>query len=188
MTLSLPSLVRIASAFGVLALVLTSAGSVLAATYSVTITDEQFVPSTLKVKEGDSITFINSTDATQSAKTTSTTGFNTGNIGPGSSKSVTLNQAGTFSYSSTQTPTLTGTITVEDVAGTGGASDSASITSTTKGGDMPVSGTTEVLLGMVTLGAGLIALGSFSGRFAFARKQDSVIDLQPLNSQNEQQK
>lgn len=185
MTLSLPSFVRVASVLGVCALVLSSASAVLAATYSVTITDEQFVPSTLKVKEGDSITFINSTDATQSAKTSSTTGFNTGNIGAGASKTVNLNRAGTFSYSSTQTPTLTGTITVEAGTGVGGATQSATTTSTTKGGDMPVSGTTEVLLGMVALGAGLIAVGSLSGRFAFAQKQGSVIDLEPVNSRHD---
>lgn len=182
MIVSLPSLVRVASVLSVCALVLTSVSAVFAATYSVTITDDQFVPSTLKVTEGDSVTFINSTDATQSAKTTSSTGFNTGNIGIGASKTVTLNRAGTFSYSSTQDSDLTGTITVEAGSGVGGATDSATTTTTTKGGDMPVSGTTEVLMGMVALGAGFIALGSFSNRFAFAKKEDSLVELQPLNS------
>jgi len=183
MIVSLPSLVRVASVLSVCALVLTSASAVFAATYSVTITDDQFVPSTLKVTEGDSVTFINSTDATQSAKTSSSTGFNTGNIGVGASKTVTLSRAGTFSYSSTQDSTLTGTITVEAGDGVGGATDSATTTTTsTKGGDMPVSGTTEVLMGMVALGAGFIALGSFSNRFAFAKNQDSVVELEPLNT------
>lgn len=181
MTVSLPALVRLASVLSVCALVLTSASAAFAATYSVTITDDQFVPSTLKVTEGDSVTFINSTDATQSAKTSSSTGFNTGNIGVGASKTVTLSRAGTFSYSSTQDSTLTGTITVEAGSGVGGATASAT-TTTTKGGDMPVSGTTEVLMGMIALGAGFIALGSFSNRFAFSKNQDSVVELQPLNS------
>jgi len=180
MIVSLPAFVRVVSVLSVCALVLSSAGAVFAATYSITITDDQFVPSTLKITEGDSITFINSTDATQSAKTSSSTGFNTGNIGAGASKTVTLSQAGTFSYSSTQDSTLTGTVTVE-ASGVGGASSSAT-TTTTKGGDMPVSGTTEVLMGMIALGAGFIALGSLSNRFAFARTEDSVVELQPLSS------
>ena len=44
-------------------------------TYSVSITTTQFIPGTLNVAVGDTIRFINTTSATQSARTTEATGF-----------------------------------------------------------------------------------------------------------------
>lgn len=201
MVLILPRFSHVAGVLGIGSALLLTLGvvhqtvvsQVFAATYSVTITDDQFVPSTLKVKVSDSVTFINSTDATQSARTSSSTGFNTGNIGPGASKTVTLTQAGTFSYSSTQDSTLTGTVTVESSAGTGGlATGSATTTTTTtKGGQLPESGTTEVLLGMLALGGGLVLFGGLSGRWSFLRRGNiadgSLVDLETVRSRHTQE-
>lgn len=145
--------------------------SVKAATYSVTIDETKFVPSALKVKLNDMVTFINTTDATQSAKTASLTGFNTGAIGPGQSKSVSMDTAGTFAYTSAYNATLTGTITVESTTATTTATptptptSTISATTTTTKGAMPVSGTTEVLIALLASGAGLILFGIVTSKW-----------------------
>lgn len=138
---------------------------VQAATYSITITSTQFIPSTLSAEVGDTITFINTSTATQSAKSTVASGFNSGDIGPGMSKSVTLVNEGTFTFTSQYNSALTGVVTVG--AGSSLTSDTTSTAaartvSTTSTQEQPVSGTAEtfgLLLagGMVFLGAGWYA-------------------------------
>jgi plastocyanin len=165
-----------------------SAKSVLAASYTITIDETKFVPATLKVKVGDSITFINTTEATQSAKTTSSTGFNTGNIGPGGSKTVTLNTAGTFSYTSAFDTALQGTVTVEDALGTTASpTPTASAGATTKGGEIPVSGTTEVLMALMGGGIGLVAFGLLSDRMGTVsvKSNNPVVDVPPVSPYND---
>lgn len=172
---------------------LVTTNQVLAASYTVTIDDTQFVPSTLKVKVGDSITFINTTDATQSAKTSSTTGFNTGDIGPGGSKSVTVNTAGTFSYTSAYNSALEGTVTVEGTATASPTpSPTATTSATTKGGqEMPVSGTAEVLLAMIVGGGAMVATGLLfrNGQIVLPGRRSELVDLpkiSPYNNGDEQ--
>lgn len=165
------------------------ADRVMAASYTVTISDTKFVPATLKIKPGDTITFINTSTSTQSAKTTSSSGFNTGNIGPNASKSVTVSTAGTYTYSSAFNTALQGTVTVEgDTTTTTATSSSTTTTTTTKGSQpLPVSGTAEVLMALVAGGLGLIAFGTFTEKFgiiSFSRTK-SVIEISPVSPYND---
>lgn len=152
-----------------------------AATYTVSITATQFIPSTLKIATGDSIMFINTTSSTQSAKTTvASGGFNTGNIGPGSNKTITVSSPGTFTYTSQYSPSLTGTVTVSGTAtsdlGTGGtATDSSTTANPAQTQEQPVSGVAEVLFATLAVSAGLIFFGGFTQwRFARAVHSDLV--------------
>jgi plastocyanin len=137
----------------------------LAASYTVTITSTQYVPSTLQVNTGDTITFINSSTATESAHTATITGFNTGNIGPGSSKQVTLSTAGTYTYTSLYNPALAGTVTVADGTTslldttTPAATVSGKTTTVAKTQAVPVTGTTENIIMLLATGAFFISLG-----------------------------
>jgi len=166
-----------------------SAGRVLAASYTVTISDTKFVPATLKVKPGDTITFINTTNATQSAKTTSSSGFNTGNIGPNASKSVTVSTAGVFSYTSAFNTTLAGTVTVEGAATTTStASATTTTTATTKGAQpLPVSGTAEVLMVLIAGGLGLIAFGTFTEKYGTVSisRAKPIVEIPPVSPYND---
>ncbi len=165
--------------------------AVSADTYSVSITATQFIPSTLSVEEGDTIRFINTTSATQSAKTTDADGFNTGNIGPGENKSVVVSNAGSYTYSSQYTPSLTGTVVVAAAAGTSPTSTSSASTTTTTGTTsqpaqtqaQPVSGTFEVFVALVTAGVGFILLGMVSKRFqpVFTASNDSTVELPSIS-------
>lgn len=78
---------------------------------SVAIANMAFSPATLTVKAGTAITFTNSDGATHTA-TSDATGFNTGDIGYGASKSITITTAGTYTYHCNYHPSMTGTITV----------------------------------------------------------------------------
>ncbi|MCD8527244.1 cupredoxin domain-containing protein [Candidatus Woesebacteria bacterium] len=158
-------------------------------TYSVSITNTQFIPSTLNVSVGDTIRFINTTAATQSAKTTDTDGFNTGNIGPGENKSVVVANAGTYSYTSQYTPSLSGTVVVA-ASTTSTATTSTTTTSTssaTKGQpaqtqQQPVSGTFEVFMAILIAGAGFIGLGFASRRYqAGVEAGHSTVDLPSIS-------
>lgn len=168
------------------------AGSAHAASYTVTITQTQFIPGTLAASVGDTITFINNTAATQSAKTTVASGFNSGDIGPGNSKQVTLVNEGTFTYSSLYTPTLTGIVTVSGSSGIGGTTTSTTSgtvsTTITQTQPQPVSGAAENLMALVAAGTAFLAFGSY----ARWRKENTpmVVSL-PLvsmkNGSNDQQ-
>lgn len=141
---------------------------VSADTYSVSITATQYIPATLNVSVGDTIRFINTTTATQSAKTVEATGFNTGNIGPSENKSVVVSTAGTFSYTSQYTPSLTGTIVVAASTGALGGETSTSSASTSQPAstqEQPVSGVFEVMLAVIVAGVGFISLGMITQRF-----------------------
>jgi plastocyanin len=182
------SLLRLSWLLMIIVLLGASVSRVLAASYTVTIDETKFVPSTLKVKTGDSITFINTADSTQSAKTTSSAGFNTGNIGPGSSKSVTVNTEGTYTYTSAFNSALQGTVTVEGATSLTATPTSTLSATTTKGGDpMPVSGTAEVLMALLAGGFGLIAFGVFTNRVGSVglSHNNPVLEVPPVSSYNE---
>lgn len=158
---------------------------VLAATYTVSITGTQFIPSTLKIAPGDSISFINTTDSTQSARTTLTSGFNTGNIGPGQSKLITVVNTGTFAYSSQYNSSLSGTVEVASPS----ASPTPVATSSTKGQvattqQQPVSGVEDVLYAVVT--AGLVSIGIGLYWQHRANHESAVVDLPPVSVQSTQ--
>lgn len=157
----------------------------LAATYAVTITTTQFIPATLQVSAGDQITFLNSTTATQSAVTSDPSGFNTGNIGAGQSKTVTVSTAGTYTYSSAFNSALTGTVTVLESSSsiTSTSSGTTSTVSTTQ--EQPVSGVFEVVLAMVAGGFGFLGFGWYSARRANAVPHDPVVNLPLITSMEE---
>ncbi len=167
--------------------VLMVAGPVQAATYSVTITATQFVPATLQTNVGDTVTFINSTTATQSAKSTTATGFNTGDIGPNKSKSITVMNEGTFTYTSQYDAALTGVLTVASGSGLGGtstATTTASITSSpTKTQPQPVSGTMENLVILIVSGIALLGAGAYA-RWRDGRAVITLIDVPLVSSKH----
>lgn len=158
-----------------------------AASYTITITETQFVPATLTAGVGDTVTFINNTTATQSAKTSVASGFNTGDIGPAKSKLITLVNEGTFTYSSLYNPALTGVVTVS-----GSSTSLTSETSTTSTAQtttvsttqpQPVSGTVENLIILLVVGVAFVGFGSV----AQLRRSPtaSVIVNVPLVSSNQ---
>lgn len=163
-----------------------------AATYAVSITSSGFSPSSLQVSVGDSLTFINSTTSTQSAKTTVASGFNTGDIGPGQSKIVTVSSAGTYTYTSLYSPSFTGTVTV--LAGDSSSltsTESATTTTTTSVPDttqqQPVSGAFENLLALVAIGFGFLGFGWYSRRNTLVENQSGVVDLPLITAKQDSQ-
>ncbi len=179
------------SFFVIVGLGFLASSSVRAASYTVTITQTQFVPGTLTVAVGDSITFINNTTATQSAKTSVASGFNTGDIGPSMSKQVTIMNEGTFTYSSLYNAALTGVVTV---TGSGATLTTTTTETTTTAQtavvsqtqEMPVSGTTENLIMLLAAGGVFVLAGGYAhlkrGTAA------SVVVNMPLVSSNHDQK
>ncbi len=117
---------------------------------SVNIQDFQFVPASITVSVGTTVTWTNSDTAPHTA--TSNPGvspaFDTGTINPGGSGSVTFNTPGTFGYFCAIHPQMTGTVVVtavdDDDDDNGGATTpTASPTSATGGAGpgAPASGT-----------------------------------------------
>lgn len=79
---------------------------------AVTIEDFAYAPAGLTVSEGSTISFTNR-DSTEHTATASGSGFDTGTIEKGQTKSVTLERAGTFDYVCTFHPFMHGTVTVK---------------------------------------------------------------------------
>ena len=100
------------------------AGSVLAADHTVTIANFAFSPGSTTVAVGDTVTWSNE-DTTGHTATAGDGTFDTGTIAPGTTASVTFAKAGTFAFTCTIHPTMTGTIVVEAAAG-GGSSGGGS--------------------------------------------------------------
>lgn len=78
----------------------------------VMIANNAFSPDILTVKAGDKVTWTNQDLAGHTA-TADDNSFDTNTIVPGQSKSVTLNNAGTYTYHSTTDPDMKATIVVE---------------------------------------------------------------------------
>jgi plastocyanin len=78
---------------------------------AVSIKDFAYAPPSLTVSKGTTVSFTND-DTTEHTATASGGGFDTGSIGPGKTKSVTLDSSGTFDYVCTFHPFMHGTITV----------------------------------------------------------------------------
>jgi plastocyanin len=64
---------------------------------AVTIKDFKFGPATLTVKQGAKVTITNS-DTTTHTATADAGAFDTGDLDPGSSKTITLSKAGRYAY------------------------------------------------------------------------------------------
>jgi plastocyanin len=78
---------------------------------TVTIQNANFVPATLNVPMGSTVTWINKGNGTQDV--TSDSGlFSSGNLTNGMSYNYTFNQSGSYPYHSSINPSMTGTIVV----------------------------------------------------------------------------
>ncbi len=79
---------------------------------TVVIKNFSFSPATLTVKVGETVNWVNQDLSGHSATSDSTT-FDTGVFDSGSTKSVTFDKSGTFTYHCTVHPNMKGTIIVE---------------------------------------------------------------------------
>lgn len=79
---------------------------------SVSITKKDFVPSTMTVKVGTTVTWSNASSGPESVTSDTAGLFDSGPINAGALYTYTFTQAGTFTYHSTNTTTLKGSITV----------------------------------------------------------------------------
>ena len=135
-----------------------------------TISDFKFSPKTVTVNEGDSVTFTNDGPTVHTA-TAEDGSFDTGNLNAGDSDTVTFDSAGTIAYICTPHPFMKGTVVVQAASSGSGGSGSdtgdadeptattADDTASDSGDDLPATGLETLaiaLLGMATLGAGLI--------------------------------
>lgn len=106
---------------GVLAMgvVMLSAAPALAA--SVSAVDFKFVPQTVTISPGETVTWTNNG---QSPHTVTGGGFNSGNLNPGQTFSHTFSSAGTFAYHCQyhQAQGMVGTVIVTGSGGGGGSS------------------------------------------------------------------
>ena len=142
-----------------------------AASTTVAMEDFKFVPRTVTVSPGDTVTWRNNG---KDPHTATGSGFDTGILRSGQSGSATFKQAGTFSYKCTPHPFMTGTVrVVGSSSGGGGSGGGGGVTqgsqddgggaagdgSASAGGDsLPSTGLT---LGTVALaGLALIAMGT----------------------------
>jgi plastocyanin len=104
------------TAAGLLLAIAVSA-TALAADRTVHIAGFAFSPNPVSINVGDTITWTNDDGVAHNA-TGNGGGFATGQIGAGTSKSVTFHAAGSFAYHCTIHPSMTGTVIVR--ASTGG--------------------------------------------------------------------
>jgi plastocyanin len=79
---------------------------------SVSIKDFAYSPPALTVAKGTAVTFTNQDSTNHTATSTGQDAFDTGTIGHGQTKSVTLETPGTFSYVCSFHPFMHGSITV----------------------------------------------------------------------------
>jgi len=77
----------------------------------ISIVDFSFNPSTLTIKPGDTVTWTNTSSGT--THTVTGTGFDSGQLAPGSSFQHTFPTAGTFDFHCSIHPSMTGQIIVQ---------------------------------------------------------------------------
>jgi plastocyanin len=82
-----------------------------AASDTVTIKDFKFGPATLNVKQGAKVTVTNS-DSTTHTATANEGAFDTGDLDPGASKTITLSKPGSYAYHCQIHSFMKGTIVV----------------------------------------------------------------------------
>ena len=112
----------------------------VAAAGSVTIEDFKFLPSTITVHVGDTVTWTNKGRTPHSA-TAKGGSFDTGVFPPGTSRSQSFSKAGTFSYFCSVHPFMHGTVrVVGGASGGGGSAKSGSSGSTSSAGSGAASG------------------------------------------------
>jgi LPXTG-motif cell wall-anchored protein len=148
----------------------------VSASATVTISDFKFTPDTVTVNEGDTVTFNNDGPTIHTA-TADDGSFDTGTLRKGESGSATFTSAGTITYFCQPHPFMKGKVVVQAAsAGSGGGSGSsgssntgstddsgtggvAGDTSSSGGAGLPDTGGEALsiaLLGLATLGFGLL--------------------------------
>ena len=147
------------------------------ASATVTISDFKFTPDTVTVNEGDSVTFNNDGPTVHTA-TADDGSFDTGSLRKGESGSATFTQAGTITYFCQPHPFMKGKVVVQAASssgsGSGSGSSGSSVTGSTgdsgtggvagdesssSGSGLPDTGGEALsiaLLGLATLGFGLL--------------------------------
>ena len=90
----------------------TQTGAATSGGDAVTIKDFAYGPADLTVASGTKLTFTNDDSTSHTATSTDQGGFDTGTIEKGQTKSVTVEQPGTYSYVCSFHPFMHGTVTV----------------------------------------------------------------------------
>lgn len=80
---------------------------------TVTVKDFKFTPSTLTVKVGTKVTFVNDDTTTHTATSQSGGTISSGNLANGQSYTVTFSKAGTYQYVCSIHPFMRGTVIVQ---------------------------------------------------------------------------
>jgi plastocyanin len=78
---------------------------------NVIIKNLTFIPDTLTIKTGETVTWVNSDDRDH---TVNGSGLKSGNIKPGRTYSFTFTKAGDYTYGCSYHPRMRGTVTVKD--------------------------------------------------------------------------
>jgi plastocyanin len=100
------------------------ASPVRAATHQVSIENFAFMPASLSVQVGDTVTWTNNDDAPHTA-TADNGAFDSDTLDIGGTNSFTFTTAGEFTYFCSIHPDMTGTITVQAAAATAAATAAA---------------------------------------------------------------
>jgi plastocyanin len=138
-----------------------------AASGAVTIEDFSFTPATITIDVGDSVTWRNDGPSSHTA-TAADGSFDTGLLGSGESRTISFDEAGSFSYLCQPHPFMKGTVKVvaqSSGSGTGGtagagAGSGASIDGAAAAADgaaLPSTGSSPLWLAVT--GLGLLAIG-----------------------------
>ena len=91
-------------------------------TVNVSIENFSFSPASISVSAGDTVVWTNN-DSVAHTVTSTDGAFDTGDIAPGASASVTFDNAGTFAYICSIHPSMTGSVDVAAVDNGGGGGD-----------------------------------------------------------------
>jgi len=94
-------------------------------TVNVSIENFSFSPASISVSAGDTVVWTNN-DSVAHTVTSTDGAFDTGDIAPGASASVTFDNAGTFAYICSIHPSMTGSVDVAAVDNGGGGGDDGS--------------------------------------------------------------
>ena len=79
---------------------------------ALTISDFKFVPASLTVKSGAKVTVTNDDSTAHTATANDGTSFDTGNLDPGSSKTISVSKPGRYAYICSIHPFMKGTLVV----------------------------------------------------------------------------
>jgi plastocyanin len=86
-------------------------------TNKVAMVDFSFTPTQVEIKAGGTVTWTNGGSQAHTATSVSGGGFDTGLVGPGGTYSLTFSQPGTWIYTCTPHPWMSGRLVVTDAAG-----------------------------------------------------------------------